>query len=337
MSDAIARGLDRAYEGAASETVELSTARLIIFSDHHRGARDGADDFRRCEPAYNAALAYYFGEGHRLYLLGDVEELWECSAKEVLPAYGRTLGLERRFHDAGRYTRFFGNHDDLWQSKMAVHRRLGPLLPGVNVREALHLDVVDGATPLGRLFLTHGHQGTAGYEWRAISHPALRYLWRPIQRMLKIASTSPSQDWDLRERHETAMFAWARAHPDRIVLIAGHTHRPIFWTKVPDVDYSAQIAELQQRLAGAHDPEVQAELEYLVAEQRRQEGQARPFPEPCYFNTGCCSFGDGDVTGIEICEGEIRLVRWPDHDDRPRPLILQRMGLADALAAVRPA
>ena len=68
-----------------------------------------------------------------------------------------------------------------------------------------------------------------------------------------------------------------------------------------------------------------------MAEQRRQEGQARPFPEPCYFNTGCCSFGDGDVTGIEISEGQIRLVRWPDREGRPQPVILQSMALAEAL------
>jgi hypothetical protein len=331
MSAAIARGLDRAYAGAATETLELSTARVIVFSDHHRGARDGADDFRRCEPAYNAALAYYFREGHRLLLLGDVEELWECSPREVLPAYERTLGLEGRFYEAGRLERFFGNHDDLWMSGWAVKRRLGRLFAGIAVREGLKLDVVDSGRPLGRLFLTHGHQGTAGYEWRVISHPALRVLWRPFQRMLKIASTSPSQDWNLRERHDTAMFEWARQHPDRIVLVAGHTHRPVFWTKVPDVGYGEQIAELQERLAQRPDAELEAELEYVVGEQHRSEGQSRPVPEPCYFNTGCCSFGDGDVTGVEIAEGEIRLVRWPDREGRPRPLVLQRMALAEAL------
>jgi UDP-2,3-diacylglucosamine pyrophosphatase LpxH len=331
MSDEIARGLDRAYAAAADTALELSTARLIVFSDHHRGARDGADDFRRCEPAYNAALAYYFREGHDLYLLGDVEELWECTAREVLPAYERTLALERAFHDAGRCVRFFGNHDDLWQSKLAVRRRLARVLPGVQVREALRLEVVDGGRRLGRLFLVHGHQGTAGFRWRAISHPVLRYVWRPFQRALKIASTTPALDWNLRERHETAMFEWARRHPDRIVLIAGHTHRPVFWSKVPEVDYGPRIAELRRLLADGPDPLLEAELEYLVGEEHRRDGLTRPFPEPCYFNTGCCSFGDGDVTGLEICEGEIRLVRWPDREGRPRPLVLQRMALEDVL------
>jgi hypothetical protein len=33
-------------------------------------------------------------------------------------------------------------------------------------------------------------------------------------------------------------------------------------------------------------------------------------PTPCYFNTGCCSFGDGDITGIELSDGRIKLIRW---------------------------
>lgn len=31
---------------------------------------------------------------------------------------------------------------------------------------------------------------------------------------------------------------------------------------------------------------------------------------PWYFNSGCCSYGDGDITGIEIRDGSIWLVRW---------------------------
>ncbi|MEM9778051.1 MAG: hypothetical protein AAF902_25975, partial [Chloroflexota bacterium] len=31
---------------------------------------------------------------------------------------------------------------------------------------------------------------------------------------------------------------------------------------------------------------------------------------PVYFNTGCCRFDDGDITGIEIDNGTIRLIRW---------------------------
>lgn len=39
--------------------IDVNSAKYIIFSDHHKGNRDGADDFRVCERTYNAALAYY--------------------------------------------------------------------------------------------------------------------------------------------------------------------------------------------------------------------------------------------------------------------------------------
>lgn len=45
--------------------------------------------------------------------------------------------------------------------------------------------------------------------------------------------------------------------------------------------------------------------------------------KPCYFNTGCCSFGDGDITGIEIVNGLIKLVRWLDDEGRPLPKELE--------------
>ena len=31
---------------------------------------------------------------------------------------------------------------------------------------------------------------------------------------------------------------------------------------------------------------------------------------PSYFNTGCCRFSDGDITGIEITGQTISLVKW---------------------------
>jgi hypothetical protein len=49
----------------------------------------------------------------------------------------------------------------------------------------------------------------------------------------------------------------------------------------------------------------------------KKAGHAFHMERPCYFNTGCCSFSDGDVTGIEIAEGYIRLVKWLNDAGRP--------------------
>jgi hypothetical protein len=34
--------------------------------------------------------------------------------------------------------------------------------------------------------------------------------------------------------------------------------------------------------------------------------------DPLYFNSGCCCFVDGDITGIEIGDGDIRLIKWKE-------------------------
>ncbi len=62
----------------------------------------------------------------------------------------------------------------------------------------------------------------------------------------------------------------------------------------------------------------------------RDDGYRPPdISPPWYFNSGCCSFGDGDVTGLEIDRGTIRLVRWLDNDGNAAP---QRLAEADLVA-----
>ena len=56
------------------------------------------------------------------------------------------------------------------------------------------------------------------------------------------------------------------------------------------------------------------QVENKLSAEEKQEAQPLENPLPCYFNTGCCAFADGDVTGLEISAGEIRLVRWPGDD-----------------------
>jgi len=64
-----------------------------------------------------------------------------------------------------------------------------------------------------------------------------------------------------------------------------------------------------------------------MSTEEKSEAEPLENPLPCYFNTGCCAFEDGDVTGIEIADGDIRLVRWPDDDDSPRQKVLQSESL----------
>ena len=60
----------------------------------------------------------------------------------------------------------------------------------------------------------------------------------------------------------------------------------------------------------------------LARELRDDHYQPVALERPSYFNTGCCSFGDGDVTALEFSGGQVRLVRWLDDGGgvAPHPL-----------------
>ena len=351
-SKAVVAALDAAFkdaqerEAAAGEmSLDIRSAKFIIFSDHHKGNRDGADDFRNCERAYNAALAYYYHLGYTLVVLGDAEELWEERPKTVLKAYSHTLAMEGKFHQDGRYLRFWGNHDDNWSHPRLVEQLLAPALGGgpLRVRETLILHVKDGEESLGKLFLTHGHQGTfTSDSIKPLSRFFVRYFWRPIQRITKFSLNTPATDFQLRYAHDSALYSWSEAQ-EKVVLIAGHTHRPVFKSETHEATIRKSLKKTEGLLA--KDPDnlelqqqvacLAAELEWILA-QNRQSAEIPPVIElkkPSYFNTGCCAFLDGDITGLEISNGNIHLVRWPNNEDDPKPKLLAGAELKDILAA----
>ena len=102
-----------------------------------------------------------------------------------------------------------------------------------------------------------------------------------------------------------------------LCLITGHTHQPVF-------ESLTLMERLYQRLAEArktNDEKAVAEIESHIS-YRFEKGETLPdFTgfKSNYFNSGCCCFSDGDITGIEIENGCIRLIKW-EYDDANNPL-----------------
>ena len=355
LDPTVARRLGDAYDrvktGTKPTSLAVGSLRIVVFSDHHRGVRDGADDFQRCEAAYNAALGYYLELGYTLVVLGDVEDLWECRPARVLDAYARTVSLEAAFRKAGGYVRVSGNHDDLWENADAVRSYLGlpsRYGPDVSVPEGLLAEIDLGSGRTGEIFFTHGHQGDWTSDRRSpfyrVSRFGVRYLWRPFQRLTGVKLTTPARSFELRDTHNIQMYQWALGQrtPSRpFVLVAGHTHAPVFASTDHVGLLEAALERSRQQLAtspaGAPDPALVgqiAERRADVESVRTRAGCDVPGSGlgeavPCYFNTGCCSFSDGDVTGIELADGRIRLVRWPDDGGAPRRKVLEERSLGE--------
>ncbi len=342
--NAVEDGLDEAFESCAwEEDFELGEDRLVIFSDHHKGKRDGADDFWVAERAYNAALGYYLEQEFKLAILGDAEELWEnASPAEVFRCYERTRDLELDFLQSGGYWRFYGNHDLQWREPALLASHLG--VPALQAHESLKLTVKRDGRPEGLIFLVHGHQGTPfsdRFWW--VGKPVVRHVWARWQRHRKQSLNTPARNYNLREHHETAMTDWAmrpRASGRRQpILIAGHTHRPVFGARTQPK--SPGPTPLEQQLAEARAnpdsadsvPGLRARVEHAHAAAEYYDDPL-PVDPPCFFNTGCCSFSDGDITGIELADEEIRLVRWSKFAEQEAPECLQCLPLSSVLEAV---
>jgi len=337
------KGLREALDRAQPVDWQLEQTRVIIFSDLHRGQWDHADDHRQCKATYHRALGYYLEAGYTLVVLGDSEELWEGWPKKVVHTYEDSLKLESLFRGSGsdRYIKVWGNHDDQWQFPGRVAAHLAPILGDLEVPESVLVRLLAGDEELGKLFLVHGHQGTAASDrFGKYSRFFVRWGWRPIQRLLKIKLTTPAVDFELRGDHDHAMYEWAAASPG-LVLIVGHTHHPVFVSQPHVAILEREYRKLADRPADSLTAEeleqkslARAELEWAMAQEGGRDVD-RNRNRPCYFNTGCCSFSDGDVTGIEIADGEIRLVRWSTDHHHPARRFLARQDLRDVFAKLK--
>jgi len=358
--------LQEAYDKAKREPeiLDVHKGRYVFFSDHHRGAKNRADDFRSCEAIYCAALAYYFALDYSLCVMGDAEELWEEFPSRVLQNNDASFASEKLFHEKGRYRRLRGNHDDLWaedeNGKLSAETMtmLSPHYGDTpfRLRESIILYVKDGNKKLGEILLIHGHQGTqnavdknrqSGSKIKLwFSKFTLRYLWRPLQQITGISCNTPATAWELRNDRDLLVRNWAEQTPG-LIVIAGHTHAPVFTSRSHHLRLLEDIYNLQKKLdklpKSKHKQRAQKELEIAQCsaelewrEHRMPADELKKWndekivwdkgniidPKPCYFNTGCCSFVDGKITGIEITDGNIRLVRFPNDDGKPYPKIL---------------
>ena len=307
----IGNALSRALHGAFTLNLTLDLQaphKFIIFSDQHKGAGDGADEFRNCMPAYRAALRHYRGKGFKLVLLGDVEELWEQGFGTVKRTYEKILQLEGSF-PSGHYYRLWGNHDDQWQDERQLDKRLRPYMGDGVAVEGICLEVMNGEVGLGRLFLVHGHQGTLASDRLGRLGPLGLRIYRWLQRIFHIGGNTPARDACLRDWHEGQMYAWAVEQKD-LILVTGHTHRPVWSSRTHLQKLQMELEALKQE---SHVPldvikQKEAEVEDRLAKNPPCEESDRNLP--VYFNAGSCAFADGDITGIELENGVLRLVKW---------------------------
>lgn len=302
--------------------------KYILFSDLHRGLGDVSDDFKPSnQQSYNAALNYYHANDYSLVHLGDIEELKEqWSIADVLKFNQAHLAQEGLFHKKNKYYRVFGNHDSKYEKSAAVAKFLHPYFPGLIVYEGILL----AYEKLPQILLVHGHQ-----DYIPFVTGFFEYIGLPVYRLyINMVNKNRETNYDSYckiEKSENAMYEWT-VEQANLLMIFGHTHKPLWGSKThvekiqlelqrlndslkdTAILHKTSVAIIKQNAAAYGVSDIIDKMNELLAtlkEKIKEQGAcAKPKAIPVIFNTGCCIFEDGDITGIEIDNGQIRLIKW---------------------------
>jgi len=177
------------------------------------------------------------------------------------------------------------------------------------------------------IFLTHGHQGDAQSDGNWFSKFFVTYIWAPLQSLLHINPNTPANNNEKKTLHNHIMYEWS-AEQKNLLLITGHTHQPVFSSLT-------HLERLYKKLQFAEHDKDEATIKEVKAEILKREREFTAVSvdymsmKPSYFNTGCCCFSDGDITGIEIADGCMRLIKWTLVNGKPGRELLEERELEE--------
>jgi predicted phosphodiesterase len=302
---------------------EFNTGKYILFSDQHKGRKNGADDFALAEKNYVSALKYYNEQGFHFICLGDSEELWENTLAQVKKNNPLSFNMEKRFAQRHAFTKIFGNHDLDWEINPLAAVDLKELygeqiavLEGIILETSIDNQIVN-------IFCTHGHQGDLQSDGNLFSKFFVSKIWAPLQAYLRINPNTPAYNATLKTEHNNIMYEWSYQH-NNLLLITGHTHQPVF-------ESLTHLERLQRQDALKRHNNEPVDRTYEMPTPSLEFFEKI---KPSYFNTGCCCYDDGDITGIEILDGCIKLIKWEEKNGKSMRVVLENISLREIAAKV---
>ncbi|MGX1928497.1 metallophosphoesterase [Flagellimonas sp. 2504JD4-2] len=263
--------LDRAYKKA--KTISFDDAsKFIFFSDCHRGDNSFADDFANNRNIYFHALSHYYREGFQYCELGDGDELWEnLHFESIFEAHKNVYQLLRQFHLEQRLHMVWGNHDMVYRQKSYVDKHLSSYFEPI---DDMDKELFQGITYHEALILKHKETQQELFCTHGHQADWWNYTcWRIGRFLVRIL--------------------WK---PLQVVGIADPTS--------PAKNYK-ELIRIEKRIKKWI---LKNNLRITIAGHTH-----RPrFPEPGqipFFNDGSCVH-PRSITGIEIENGEISLIKW---------------------------
>jgi UDP-2,3-diacylglucosamine pyrophosphatase LpxH len=105
--------LNKVFKSASAKEISFDdSSKFIFFSDCHRGDNSWADDFAHNQNLFFHALNYYYDKGFTYIEIGDGDELWENKRFAVIrEAHSHIFWRMSKFHEENRLYLIWGNHD----------------------------------------------------------------------------------------------------------------------------------------------------------------------------------------------------------------------------------
>jgi len=292
--------------------------KIVIFSDFHLGGRKSRDDFLPNSQMFSTILKkYYYDEGFKLILNGDVEELQKVSLTTIYKRWDDLYTLFRLFGDREGLYKIVGNHDgELVLIKNTINFRPDDInyqiLPGLKLQYKENT-----------LFVLHGHQASKYHGFiNTLVGLSLKYLANPL--MIKNIKRPYTNVKKLKAEEKIYDFS----KKEKILSLVGHTHRALF-EGLSEEDYLK--FNIEQR--------IRKYLEADRVEREKLESSIRVLSDalkellktgdhydsfssiydhmiiPCLFNSGCVIDKKG-INCLEIENGNISLVTWYDETNK---------------------
>jgi len=226
--------LEKVYKKAERISIDRNT-RIVCMSDCHRGVGNQGDNFLPNQNLFFAALQYYYNRCFQYMELGDGDELWENKhLRRIVEVHSDAFWMMSQFYKSGRFRMLYGNHDcrkksgdylkkHCWQYYCDSEDCLRELFPKLRASEGI---ILENRSTGHEIFLVHGHQGDLLNDglWPLAAF-LVRHLWRPLELFGVADPTSAAYNYKKRKRAEDRLEKFAREKG--ILVIAGHTHRPV--------------------------------------------------------------------------------------------------------------
>ncbi|WP_339623143.1 serine/threonine protein phosphatase [uncultured Winogradskyella sp.] len=263
--------LDRAYKNAKRIAFN-DNSKFILFSDCHRGDNSFADDFANNRNIYFHALKYYYNEGFDYCELGDGDELWEnLSFNAILNAHKNVYMLMKSFHEQNRLHMIWGNHDMVYRDPKYVQKHLTTYF---NLKTGTDEDLFCGINYHEGIVLKHSETQQELFLTHGHQADWWNYIFWKWSRFL-------------------VRVLWK---PLNVMGIADPTSPAKNYKELIKVERKTKQWIIENN-----------NLITVVGHTHRPR-----FPEPgdiAFFNDGSCVH-PRSITGIEIENGKIALIKW---------------------------